>query len=79
MPKDSEIWSPFLFCTGLSLINLVSEIAVYASTGVGTLSAIAFLCFLPICFLLVGVMLKKLRSENIELRSKLEEISQKLQ
>ena len=43
-------------------------------TGTANVGLTAFLCFLPICFFHVGVMLKNLRDENRILKRSLDEI-----
>lgn len=68
-------WIPALFCGGLSIITLVTNIASEYFSGDSNAGLIAFLCFVPICFIQVGEMLRKLQLENQDLRSKLNELS----
>jgi len=69
-------WVPALFCAGLSMITLITNIVSQYLSGDSNTGLIAFLCFLPICFIQVGEMLRKLQLENQDLRNKLNELSE---
>ncbi len=43
-------------------------------TGTSNVGLTAFLCFLPMCFFHLGIVLKNLRDENHELKLKLDKI-----
>ena len=64
---------PAIFCGGLSLITVVTDVVGRAMTGTADAGLSTFLCFLPICFFFVGVMLKNLRDENRVLKRRLDE------
>lgn len=61
-------------CGALSLITVTADITGRFLTGTANVGLSAFLCFLPMCFFHVGVMLKNLRDENRELRRRLDAI-----
>ena len=67
-------WMPAIFCSVLSLITVVTDIVGRFVTGTANVGLTAFVCFLPMCFLFVGVMLKSLRDENQELKRRLDEV-----
>ena len=67
-------WLPAIFCGVLSLITVVADVVGRFMTGTANVGVTAFLCFLPMCFFHVGVMLKNLRDENLLLRRRLDEI-----
>ena len=74
MRKNLMPWIPAIFCAGLCFITLIARIGGEWLTGASDTGMIAFLCFLPICFIHVGGMLQELRKENQELRNKIEEL-----
>lgn len=65
---------PAIMCAVLSLITVVADIYGRFATGTANVGLTSFLCFLPMCFFHVGVMLKNLRDENRELKLRLEEM-----
>ena len=67
-------WIPAIFCGVLSLITVIADVVGRFLTGTSNVGLTTFLCFLPICFLHVGVMLKNLHGENSELKCRLDEI-----
>jgi hypothetical protein len=67
-------WMPAIMCAVLSLITVVADIYGRFATGTANVGLTSFLCFLPMCFFHVGVMLKNLRDENRELKRRLEEM-----
>jgi len=67
-------WQPAIMCAVLSLITLVADIFGRFATGTPNVGFSAFLCFLPMCFFHVGVMLKNLRDENRELKRRIDEM-----
>jgi len=67
-------WLPAIFCGVLSLITVVADVVGRFLAETANVGLIAFLCFLPICFFHVGVMLKNLRDENLVLRRRFDEI-----
>ncbi len=69
-------WLPAIFCGALSLITVVTDVVGRFMNGTPNIGLTAFLCFLPMCFFHVGVMLKSLHEENLLLKSKLDSISQ---
>jgi hypothetical protein len=66
-------WLPAIFCGVLTLITVVTDVVGQAMTGTSHVGLTTFLCFLPMCFFFVGVMLKKLRDENHALKRRLDE------
>ena len=70
-------WVPAISCGVLSLITVVTDVFGRFATGTANVGLSTFLCFLPMCFFHVGVMLKNLRDENRELKRRLDEISLK--
>ena len=74
MRKKLIPWIPAIFCACLCLITLIAGIVGEWLTGTSDTGMIAFLCFLPVCFIHVGGILQDLRNENQELRSKIEEL-----
>ena len=67
-------WMPAIMCGVLSLITVVADIFGRFATGTTNVGLTTFLCFLPMCFFHVGVMLRNLRDENLELKRRLEEM-----
>jgi hypothetical protein len=67
-------WLPAIFCGVLSLITVGADVVGRFLTGTANVGLTAFLCFLPICFFHVGVILKNLRDENLMLRRRFDEI-----
>ena len=65
-------WLPAIMCSVLSLITVTADIFGRFVTGTANVGLSAFLCFLPMCFFHVGVMLKNLRDENRELKRRLD-------
>ena len=65
-------WLPAIMCGALSLITVTVDIFNRFMTGTANAGLSAFLCFLPMCFVHVGVMLKVLRDENRELKRRLD-------
>ncbi len=66
-------WLPAIFCGVLSLITVVTDVVGRAMNGTVDAGLSTFLCFLPMCFFFVGVMLKNLRDENRVLKRRLDE------
>ena len=66
-------WIPAILCAVLSLITVVADVFGRVMTGTSHVGLTAFLCFLPMCFFHVGLMLKSLRDENRILKSQLDE------
>jgi hypothetical protein len=72
-------WAAFWFCNFLSLITVVSQIALMAitrSTAWDSLP-IVFLCFSPMCFYFVGSIIDRQQGEIRELHSQLAELQKK--
>lgn len=67
-------WLPAIMCAMLSLITMVADIVGRYATGTSHVGLTTFLCFLPMCFFHVGVMLKNLRDENRELKRRIDEV-----
>jgi hypothetical protein len=61
-------------CGLLSFITVVTDIFGRFLNGTTNLGLTTFLCFLPMCFFHVGVMLKNLRDENRELKRRIDEM-----
>ena len=75
-------WIPAIFCACLSLMTFVSFVVmsrtVIAVPGFPTMAVLApFLCFLPMCFIHVGVFMSQLRQENRELREQIQKLISK--
>ena len=70
-------WLPAIMCAVLSLITVVTDIFGRFTTGTANLGLSTFLCFLPMCFIHVGIMLSNLRDENRELKRRLDETLKK--
>lgn len=68
-------WMPAIVCGGLCLITIVADIVGRFATGSANVGITTFLCFLPICFFHVGVILKSLQDENRLLRRRLDGIA----
>ena len=81
MREQLKPWMPAISCAGYSLISLVSLVVFPFFSRpeiVGTaLPIIPFLCFVPMCFYLVGAFLSELREENRELRKQIQELASK--
>lgn len=69
-------WLPAIMCGALSAITIVADIFGRFATGTDNIGLSTFLCFLPICFFQIGVILKNLREENRQLQRRLDEIMQ---
>lgn len=67
-------WLPAIYCTVLSLITVIGNIIGLFLVGTPGVADTAFLCFLPMCFYLVGVFLSRLQQDNRELRAQLQEV-----
>ena len=69
-------WIPAIFCAILSLITVSGNVIVAFMNGAANSSGVdsVFYCFLPMCFYFVGAYLSHLKQENVELRSRIEEI-----
>jgi hypothetical protein len=65
-------WLPAIMCGVLSLITVTADIFGRFMNGTANVGLSTFLCFLPMCFFHVGVMLKNLRDENRELKRRLD-------
>lgn len=65
-------WLPAIMCGVLSLITVTADIFGRFMNGTANVGLSTFLCFLPMCFFHVGVMLKNLREENRELKRRLD-------
>ena len=68
----NEIWMPFIYCAFLSLISLAYILVLPNSEWY-----IIFLAFLPVCFFMIGTMIKKMNNEIIQLRYQIEELGKK--
>ena len=68
-------WMPAILCGVLSLTTVVADLVGRFANGTANVGLSTFLCFLPMCFFHVGMMLKNLRDENRDLKRRLEEIS----
>ena len=75
MPERLMPWLPSIFCATLSLLAVGGDVAGRFMTGTANIGLTTFLCFLPICFLLLGVMVRNLQDENRRLQQRLDEIS----
>jgi len=75
MRKNLMPWIPAIYCGCLCFITLIAGIVGEWLTGASDTGMIAFLCFLPICFIHVGGILQELRNENHELRNKIDKLS----
>lgn len=69
-------WLSAGFCAALSLICLVTHLAMPLVAGGGPSGAwvITFLCFLPMCFFFVGSGIWQMQREIGELRKQLAEL-----
>ena len=67
-------WLPAICCAALSLITVVADVVGRFLTGAGNSGLTAFLCFMPMCFFHVGVMLKRLQDENRTLKQRIDEV-----
>jgi hypothetical protein len=65
-------WLPAIMCGVMSLITVTTDIFGRFVNGTANVGLSTFLCFLPMCFFHVGVMLKNLRDENRELKRRLD-------
>ena len=65
-------WLPAIMCGVLSLITVTADIFGRFVTSTANVGLSTFICFLPMCFFHVGVMLKALRDENRELKRRLD-------
>lgn len=70
-------WLPAITCGMLSLITVIADIVGRYATGTANVGLSTFLCFLPMSFFHVGVMLKNLRDENRELKRRIDEVLQR--
>ena len=69
---------PAILCGFLGLITIVGNIAVMLLTKTNRPGVdVAYYCFLPICFYLVGIMLTEVRRENRELREQLNTLTER--
>jgi hypothetical protein len=73
MRENLSPWLPAIMCGVLSLITVVTDIFGRFATGTANVGLSTFLCFLPMCFIFVGIMLNNLRDENRELKRRLDE------
>ena len=64
-------WLPAMFCAVLSLITVLSDLIGRFATGTTGAADVVFYCFLPMCFVFVGVFVSQLRQENRELREQI--------
>ncbi len=71
-------WIPAGFCAALSFITILQSLwAAVVNRGDSGGWAVAFLCFLPMCFFFVGVAMTEMRREISELRKQVAELQQK--
>jgi len=77
MREKLSPWLPAILCGALSLITIIADIFGRFATGTANVGLTTFICFLPCCFLHVGVMLKTLKDENRELKRRLDAMSHK--
>ncbi len=69
-------WTPTGFCAALSLITICGLRWSVAVGGSDWAWATPFLCFLPMCFVFVGMALSGMRREISELRKQVVELRQ---
>ncbi|MGQ0634912.1 MAG: hypothetical protein ACT4QC_09900 [Planctomycetaceae bacterium] len=70
--KPSAAWAPFWFCVALSIITLTLGISMSGEMG----WAVAFLCFLPMCFFFVANQTSQMQRELNNLRQRITEFEQ---
>jgi len=69
-------WTPAIFCAFLSLITVLGNLILDFMNGTSRSGVdVAFYCFLPMCFYMVGVVLSKLREENADLRRRIDALT----
>lgn len=67
---------PAIMCAFLGLITIVGNISLMVITRTNQANVdVAFYCFLPMCFYIMGVMLAETRKENRELRARLDTLA----
>ena len=71
-------WLPASFCAVLSLITVSGNLITQSITGTTDACSVVFYCFLPMCFYFAGAFLSQLRQENRELRTRLDELTSRL-
>ena len=67
-------WLSAIFCAFLSGVTVIGSLLVRWLTDGSENIALVFYCFLPSCFMFVGIFLSKLQKENHELRSKIDSL-----
>ena len=81
MREKLNPWMPAISCAGYSLISAVGLVVLPMATrphpAPVALAFLPFLCFVPMCFCLVGAFLSQLREENRELRKQIQELISK--
>jgi hypothetical protein len=69
-------WSPAVFCAALSLITVYGIVTSVGAGGNDWGWAVPFVCFLPMCFVFVGMAMSGMRREISELRKQVAELRQ---
>ena len=70
--KQVSYWVPAMFCAFLSLLAI--GMSLFGPTAEGWKPV--FFCFLPMCFVFVGLMFSKMHKEIHDLREQLSALQQ---
>lgn len=65
-------WIPAGFCALLAVITTITNLWTYWNGGSENAATMVFVLFMPMCFFFVGAYLTQLKSENRELRIRLD-------
>ena len=69
-------WGPAIVCAFLSTMTVITTLAVaFNSSGKTDGGAVLFYCFMPMCFVVVGILLSQLQQENRELQSRIDKLT----